>query len=415
MSILGTLADGAFIALQGLLGAISAYTVGVSLFGIRHKKEEITHKPQKTFAILVAAHNEEEVVEPLIENLQMLDYPREMYDIFVICDNCTDNTAGVVRGAGAIALERFDDTKRGKGYAIEWALDRLWEMERQYDGIVMFDADNLTAKDFLLHMNEKLMNGYQVIQGYLDTKNPHDSWIACSYAMSYYYTNRMWQLARYNLGLANALGGTGICIETPLLKEMGWGAHSLTEDVEFTARCVERGIYPVWAHEAIVYDEKPNTMKASWKQRLRWMQGHFDCASRFFWPLLGKSIKQRNWAMLDASLYLFQPMRLLMMILSAVILYLQVVMPDWWAVTDIQALILPKQYWLAISLLLYGQMPLAMYLEKASLRSYLNLPLYFIFLLTWFPITVVAFFTKNNKTWSHTAHSRAIRLDELRN
>jgi len=415
MSILGTLADGAFIALQGLLGAISAYTVGVSLFGLRHKKEEIVHKPQKTFAILVAAHNEEEVVEPLIENLQMLDYPREMYDIFVICDNCTDKTADIVRGAGAIALERFDDTKRGKGYAIEWSLERLWEMERQYDAVVMFDADNLAAKDFLIHMNEKLSNGHRVIQGYLDSKNPNDSWIACSYAMSYYFTNRMWQLARYNAGLPNALGGTGICIDTPLLKEMGWGAHSLTEDVEFTARCVERGINPVWCHEAIVYDEKPNTMKASWNQRLRWMQGHFDCASRFFWPLLSKSIRQRNWMMLDAALYLFQPMRLLFMIISAVILYLQVVMPDWWAVTDVQSLILPKQYWIVISILLYGQMPLAMYLEKANWRAYLNLPLYFIFLFTWFPITVVAFFTKNNKTWSHTAHSRAIRLDELRN
>jgi len=415
MGILGTLADGAFIALQGLTGAISAYQVGVSLFGMRQPKDTVTHGPQKSFAILVAAHNEAEVIEPLIENLQRLDYPREMYDIFVICDNCTDNTAEIVTKAGAIAMERFDETKRGKGYAIEWMLERLWEMDRQYDAVAMFDADNLTAKDFLLEMNQKLVDGGRVIQGYLDTKNPSDSWISVSMAISYYFTNRMWQLARYNLGLANALGGTGIVIDTDLLKEMGWGAHSLTEDVEFTARCVERGIYPTWAHNAKVYDEKPNTMKASWNQRLRWMQGHFDCASRYFWPLLKNSVKQRNWQMLDAALYLFQPMRLLIIFLSTIILYLQVVMPDWWSVTNIQRVMFPTEYWLLINIGLWAQLPLSMWLEKAKWTTYLGLIVYPIFLLTWFPITVVAYFTKKNKTWSHTVHSRAIRLDELSN
>lgn len=413
MNLLGTLADGAFIALQVLIGCTSAYLAGLALFGLRHKKEKVTHSPQKTFAVLVAAHNEAGVIEPLIDNLQKLDYPRELYDIFVICDNCTDNTADIVRQAGAIACERFDETKRGKGFAIEWMLERLWEREKQYDAVVMFDADNLAATDFLGHMNDKLIGGARVIQGYLDTKNPYDSWISVSYAISYFFTNRMWQLPRYNLGLANALGGTGICIDTPLLKEMGWGAHSLTEDVEFTARCVERGIYPTWAHDAIVYDEKPNTLKASWKQRMRWMQGHFDCASRYMLPLLTKSIKTRNWPMLDAALYLFQPMRLLMILLITVILYLQLVMPAWWAVTDVQKLLFPTEFWTVVSILIYGQLPLAMILERANWRAYVGLIVYPIFLFTWFPITVIAYFTKNNKTWSHTVHTRGIRVEEL--
>ncbi|GAX89873.1 glycosyltransferase family 2 protein [Effusibacillus lacus] len=413
MSILGTIADGIFIALQVLIGVTSAYLATLAFFGLRHKKEVPASPPQKSFAVIVAAHNEEEVIEPLIDNLKKMDYPSELYDIYVICDNCTDNTAQIVRNAGAIACERFDDSRRGKGYAIEWMLDRLWEQEKQYDAVVMFDADNLVATDFLRHMNEKLLKGDRVIQGYLDTKNPYDSWIAISYAISYYFTNRMWQLPRFNLGLANALGGTGICIDTPLLKEMGWGAHSLTEDVEFTARCVERGIYPTWAHDAIVYDEKPNTLKASWNQRMRWMQGHFDCASRFLIPLLAKSIKTRNWAMLDAALYLFQPMRLLIILLITIILYLQLVMPEWWAVTDIQEILFPTEFWTVVSILIYGQLPLAMILEKANWRAYLGLVMYPIFLITWFPITVIAFFTKNNKTWSHTVHSRGIRVEEL--
>ncbi|MGZ4122765.1 MAG: glycosyltransferase, partial [Tumebacillaceae bacterium] len=208
---------------------------------------------------------------------------------------------------------------------------------------------------------------------------------------------------------------TGMCFETGLLKEMGWGATSLVEDLEFSMRCVQLGIKPVLNYEAKVYDEKPLKFKASARQRLRWMQGHFDCASRYFWPLLGKSIKHRNWAMLDAALYLFQPMRLLIILLTSMILYLQLAMPNWWAVTDIQHAMLPTPYWVAINVLLYAQLPLAMFLEKANWRAYVGLILYPVFLFTWFPITVVAFFTKNNKTWSHTVHSRAIRLDELSN
>jgi len=43
-----------------------------------------------------------------------------------------------------------------------------------------------------------------------------------------------------------------------------------------------------WAHNAVVYDEKPITLKQSWNQRKRWMQGHADCASRYLGPLFKK-------------------------------------------------------------------------------------------------------------------------------
>lgn len=412
MSILHSLADSAFIALQVLTGAIGAYQVALSTFGFFRKKQAIKNPPIKSFAILVAAHNEEEVIAPLIENLQTLDYPRDMYEVYVICDNCTDHTADVVRSMNAIALERHDPEKRGKGHAIEWMLDRLWTMPRQYDAVVMFDADNLCKDDFLLQINDKLCDGDQVIQAYLDTKNPYDSWISVSYAISYWYINRMWQLARHNVGLTNYLAGTGMVFDTQLLKEMGWGATSLTEDIEFTVRCVERGIYPSWAHDAIVYDEKPLTLKASVRQRLRWIQGHFDCSHRYFVPLLKKSIRERNLSMFDAALFLFQPTRLLIILLTSFFGYLQVWSPDFLQLTQL-SLILPSWFWIGMNAILYLQFPLAMLLEKAPLKAYLGLLIYPVFILTWFPITIKGYFTRDNKEWSHTAHSRAIRVEEL--
>ena len=111
----------------------------------------------------------------------------------MICDNCTDNTADIARHHGVYAMERHNPNLRGKGYAIEWMLKELWKRERQYDGIVMFDADNLVSPDYLIHMNNDLCSGSRVIQAYLDTKNPNDSWITGSFAISYFYANRFVQ------------------------------------------------------------------------------------------------------------------------------------------------------------------------------------------------------------------------------
>ena len=95
------------LVVQVLFFVIGAYQVILSFFGWYRKKERITHKPTKSFALLVAAHNEKAVVGALIENLLKMDYPRELFDIFVICDNCTDGTADIVRKyPGVHACER---------------------------------------------------------------------------------------------------------------------------------------------------------------------------------------------------------------------------------------------------------------------------------------------------------------------
>jgi cellulose synthase/poly-beta-1,6-N-acetylglucosamine synthase-like glycosyltransferase len=105
-----------------------------------------------------------------------------MYDIMVICDNCTDQTADIVRQHGVYAFERNNPKLRGKGFAIEWMLKELWRLPKTYDAVVMFDADNLVSPDYLVHMNNDLCSGSRVIQAYLDTKNPHDSWITSACA-----------------------------------------------------------------------------------------------------------------------------------------------------------------------------------------------------------------------------------------
>lgn len=401
------------LGLQIILALIGVYQFTLSLFGIIRKKKTRQFEPTKSFAVLVAAHNEEKVIGALLDNLKQMNYPKELYDIFVICDNCTDNTAEIARSHGVYACERRNPDLRGKGYAIEWMLKQLWKHPRSYDAIVMFDADNLASPDFLNEMNNDLCSGARVIQGYLDTKNPHDSWITEAYGVTYWYCMRLWQLSRTNLKMANTLGGTGMCFETKLLQEMGWGATSLVEDLEFTVRCVQRGINPVLNYNAKVYDEKPVTFNASARQRLRWMQGHFTVARRYFFPLLWQSIKERNLAKFDTALYTITVYNVLVTFLFTAVMWVDAAFFDGPNFLNIYQF-MPG--WVAIAAFAAsaGAFILALALEKVkSWKTYLSLLTFPIYLLSWWPITFYAFFTQNNKTWSHTQHTRVVRLEEV--
>jgi cellulose synthase/poly-beta-1,6-N-acetylglucosamine synthase-like glycosyltransferase len=402
-----------FLIAQVYLAVIGLYQFVLSLFGIVRKRGSLRHPPKKSFAILVAAHNEEAVIGALVDNLLKLNYPRELYDIFVICDNCTDRTADIVRGyPGVYAMERHNPHQRGKGYAIEWMLRELWNFPRQYDAVVMFDADNLVDPDFLLHMNNDLCEGHKVIQGYLDTKNPNDSWITAAYGITYWYCNRMWQLSRKQLKMANFLGGTGMCFDAALLKEMGWGATSLVEDLEFSVRCIKRGIYPVLNYEARVFDEKPLSFKASVRQRLRWMQGHFTVARRYFFPLFWQALRERNLAKLDTALYAITVYHVLLGAFLTIALWVDQLRAE--PALDSLYAYLP---WWVTAIVVFcsvAQFPVAMALERVrSWKMYAMLLLFPVFLLSWWPITLYAFFTQNNRTWSHTRHTRVLRLEEL--
>lgn len=405
--------DALFVTLQVILAAVAVYQFTFSLFGLRKKKKKAQFKPEKSFAVLVAAHNEEEVVGALMENLKQLNYPSELYDVFVICDNCTDGTARIVREHGMNACVRTNANQRGKGYAIEWMLKELWGMQRQYDAVVMFDADNLADTEFLMEMNNDLCSGARVIQGYIDTKNPEDSWITAAYGVSYWYINRLWQLSRHNLNMANFLGGTGMCFETTLLKEMGWGATSLVEDLEFTMRSASHGVYPKFNYDAKVFDEKPLTFKASSRQRLRWMQGHFTVARRYFFPLLWQSIKERSLTKFDLALYGANVYIVLLTFLMTAVMWVDMTFFNGPNIANIYGTLPIWLSFLAIgaNLVTFG---LSMALEKVKFKKvYAYLVFFPIYLLSWYPITFYAFFTQNNKQWSHTKHTRVVRLEEV--
>jgi len=399
---------------QVLIFMAGCYFFGVSIFGWIKRKEEPAEKypPQKRFALIVAAHNEELVIAHIIDSLQKQNYPRNLYDIYVVADNCSDRTAEIAHKRGAIVYRRNNNDERGKGYALEWMFNKIFPMDDKYDAVCVFDADNLVSSNFLMEMNKQLCRGHKVVQGYIDSKNPFDSWITCSYSIAFWLSNRIFQLARYQLGLSCSLCGTGFCIDLGVLKQIGWGATCLTEDLEFTLKLALSDMKIAWAHNAIVYDEKPLTLKQSWNQRKRWMQGHADCAGRFLIPLFKKSLKNGDLSAFDCAIYLFQPIRFIFIGLITLMMWIQTVFPE----SPFYNLkyVFPAELWLIFVIFQFFYGPSVILAErKFDFKVILGFLIYPFYCLTWIPITIQGFMDKNDKRWNHTMHTREISINEL--
>jgi len=397
-----------FLAIQVGLLIFGCYFLVVTFFGFGKPPKISRREPINRFLLLVPAHNEEAVIENLVDNLvDGLAYPKELYTVCVIADNCTDNTALIAHDGGAFVIENTTPTgqPRGKPYAILAALEAFADLlYKDYDAIAVFDADNLVDSSYLQHMNKHLLNGERVIQCYLDSKNPDDNHITLGYAIAYYSMNRMWQLAKYRLGLPNAIGGTGFCIDTSVIKQIGWTARSLTEDLEFTIQCICNGIPVTWCHATRIYDEKPESLKVSLIQRLRWCRGHWDVAFRYIPKLLLRAITKLDHRALDGVIYLAMPSVMLIIALMWTLFFVGVLifdqpvfqlLPLWawmflWVLTRIYLLIVCS----IDSTVKYGKV------EAVLALMFFNL--------TYVPLSFWGMLTCKNKTWVRTEHTRAI-------
>ena len=268
------------------LTVMMLYQLFLSIFGFgRNVKDYADHEPESRFLILIPAHNEERVIGDIVQNLQEMDYPREMYDFYVIADNCTDRTAEVARGMGAQVIETCKETPdapTGKPVALRKALQSLGDYREKYDLMMIFDADNLMDRNLLREVNSQYLDKGKpdFIQCYLGAKNK-EGVVAWFYYTGYTLTNRFFDLAKHRLGLNCAIGGTGFAMSTAYLWERGgWTTMSLTEDFEIQVEATLEGRRILWNHVARVYDEKPTTLRASIRQKIRWGQGHWFVALR---------------------------------------------------------------------------------------------------------------------------------------
>ena len=376
------------------------------------------------FAVLVAARNEAGVIARLIDSIHQQDYPAGMLDVYVVADNCTDNTAQVAREAGARVWERFDRSQVGKGYALRWLFEQMKAQPDcpAYDGYLIFDADNLLDPGYMTAINRPFSAGYRIVTSYRSSKNYGDNWISAGYSLWFLREARFLNHPRMLLGTSCAVSGTGFLVHHEIIeKNGGWKHFLLTEDIEFTVDSILHGERVGYCHDAIFYDEQPTQFSQSWWQRLRWTKGGFQVFGQYGTRMAERIVRPgcsfwNRFSCLDMLLNMMPAavLTMLSLIVNTAALVVSLLTPGMqlWAVLIPVFRSMAGGYGL---LLLMGGLVLATEWKRIPCpvgKRLLYLLAFPLFMYTYIPISVAALFQKVE--WRPIRHSVAKSLEQLR-
>jgi cellulose synthase/poly-beta-1,6-N-acetylglucosamine synthase-like glycosyltransferase len=235
----------------------------------------------KKIAILVPAYKEDGVIFSTAQNHLALDYPRDLFDVYILADSFQESTLEELRALPVeVLVVSFEKSTKIK--SLNEALSRI---NRHYDIAVISDADNVLARDFLKKVHAAFSAGERVVQGRRVAKNmdtPYALLDACSEAIN----NHIFRKGPNALGLSAPLIGSGMAFDFSLIRELLKGIDSVVEDKVLQLRIVQRGIFIRYCEDALVFDEKVDSQQAFGQQRKRWVSGQFVNLKEFFIPAL---------------------------------------------------------------------------------------------------------------------------------
>jgi 1,2-diacylglycerol 3-beta-glucosyltransferase len=292
------------LALVGVAVALpSAYLLLLTLLSAR-LRPPVYEAPKHRFRIVVPAHNEALGIAESVRNLLALDYPRELYDVFVVADNCSDDTAPLAQAAGAKVLVRVDEQLRGKGYALRYAFEGL---PADVDAVVVVDADTLVSPNLLRAFSARLALGAHAVQADYAVRNPDAAWRTRLMAIAFGSFHIVRSRGRERLRVSCGLRGNGMCFSRAVLSAVPHDAFSIVEDVEYGIRLGEAGYRVHYADEAHVFGEMVASEAASRSQRKRWEAGRAGLTRAHALRLLKSALSRRDRVLLDLAIDVLIP------------------------------------------------------------------------------------------------------------
>jgi len=333
-----------------IFGLILAYQLLLSLIALTGKRilDFATHRKRK-FAIVLHTHNKEKAISGSLYSMSGFVYPKNMYDLIVVADNCTDNSAQVARSLGAIVLERTDTKKRGKGYALKWAFDQILQWDKQYEAIIIFDSDSYVSGNYLEVMNYYLEKGSEVIQGSDLPIQKSGEWNSQAAGFGFILDRHLKPMGKKVLGFDMRFYGSGVCISIDILHRLPELIWSLKKEVEFGLRLLLDGVKIDFAPEACVWTQKTSNLKNGDPEFKQWKVDGYTTIRKYAPKLLVASIRKRSFRYLDTLIDLITPPLYKIFIYATILSGLNAVL---WIMN-----ILPITFlWLWASIILLGGM-----------------------------------------------------------
>ena len=262
--------------------------------------------PQIRFGIIIPAHNEADLIGRTLERTLAVNYPRELYEVIVVADNCDDDTEHITRQAGVTCWPRLDPENRGKGNVLKWVFPRLLEYG-DHGAYVVIDADTHMDEDFLQRINQHLCSGAHAVQGYSQVRHPEDSPMESLAFLGFALNRNLRYRGRSKLGWTSNLMGTGMCFLRDVIEEYGWHTTSMVEDIEYEMMLHLHGIRVFFAHDAGVKVKLHKSVDQSKGQRTRWDIGKFEVRNTYVPKLLKEGIRKRDVSYFDSAMELLLP------------------------------------------------------------------------------------------------------------
>lgn len=322
--------------------------------------------PCHTFCILVPAHNEEMLLGRLLESLRKVAYPPGMFTVTVIADNCNDRTAAIARENGVECLERSAPELRGKGYALDWAMERIRLDE--YHAVLIIDADTRVEPDILRELDSSLTCGARIVQCHNALGNPEVSWLTRLQHIMRVIDNTLVHYAKHKLGWSSFLMGNGMCLTRDIIRRYPWRSVSLCEDFEYYTHLILNDECIDFNYQAKVFHQESSSLDQAYTQRSRWSAGKFQLMRTRALRLLWHGIRRRSLRGIEASFVLLLPHPSLLCNLTAGAFILSFLLPAAWIIASAILILLEMAYFI-----------MGLILAKASPRTVLSFfyaPLY---------------------------------------
>jgi cellulose synthase/poly-beta-1,6-N-acetylglucosamine synthase-like glycosyltransferase len=275
-------------------------------------------------AVLIPAHNEGPGIARAVAQALRLDYPRERYEVFVVADHCTDDTALRAEAAGALVYRRIVGERGSKGAALSWLFEQVDRDWPGADAVVVFDADTQVDARFLAVVDAYLSIGASVIQGRHQIANPVDGVYPSLHDAMVRIDNRMGNQGRANLGLSAKNMGDSIAYRADVAR-LYWSEHGLTEDYALRQRLLLEGIRITYAPDALGLGEAPISWADASTQRSRWIKGTLQSSRRYARAMTVEAARRRNLALLDGALQSLLPSYSTLVLMSILGLALSIV------------------------------------------------------------------------------------------
>lgn len=295
------------------LATIYIFVFAGASFFYKEKTSDVSDFKRK-FLVIIPAYKEDIVIVDVAKDTLNQDYPKDLYDVYVIADQLKKETIEKIKSFSINVLEvSFDISTKAK--SINAGLEAAGE---SYDAVVILDADNLMEYNFLSRANELMNGGAYAIQGHRVAKNMDTSFSILD-AISEEINNSIFRKGHVAVGLSAALIGSGMALEYKIYRKIMAQADTFAEDKELEFKLILNKHPIEYLDDVHIYDEKVSKPEVFVNQRSRWLAFQLIYAKRFFFDAFVELFARKNFDFFDKVMQQMLPPRIILLGLTFLI------------------------------------------------------------------------------------------------